>query len=131
MVAVIFFAVMQQARSWELDLAVPSMLKAVELNLRAPLPFLFLTTSPFFVAWVVSFLNMSQYVPIGSLFAVSTICYLMANGFAIVLILSSELLLYLVASSHIFIKIRLVKYLPKCICCFIVFPLVQFFILYW
>ncbi|KMZ73655.1 hypothetical protein ZOSMA_144G00150 [Zostera marina] len=106
LVAVIFFAVMQQARFWELDLAVPSMLTAVELNLRAPLPFLFLTISPFFVALVVSFLNTSQYVPVGSFFAVSMICYLIANGSAIVLILSSELLLYLVASLHIFIKIR-------------------------
>lgn len=105
-IAVVFFALMRQARQWELDLPVPSLLSAVESNLRMPLPFLCLALLPIVFALVLSCLISLPRPPSISFIIVSTICYLCANGVVIVLISASQLLFYVSASLHVFIKKR-------------------------
>nr|CAD1839345.1 unnamed protein product [Ananas comosus var. bracteatus] len=46
MIAAMFFALMRQAYAWELDSSVPSILSALEFNLRIPQPFLLLYFLP-------------------------------------------------------------------------------------
>ncbi|KAL8227165.1 hypothetical protein R6Q57_016997 [Mikania cordata] len=104
--AVIYFALMRQANAWELDLPVPSLLSAVELNLRLPLPFLPLSISPILIALFYSCLNPKSFPSVGSFFIVSMICYLIANGTIITLILITLLFSHLVARIHIFFKTR-------------------------
>lgn len=107
-IAVVFFALMRQARQWELDLPIPSLLTAVESNLRMPLPFLCLALLPILFALVLSCLISLPLPPAISFISVSTICYLCANGVVAVLISASQLLFYVSASLHVFIKKRLV-----------------------
>ncbi|KAF4385810.1 hypothetical protein F8388_010366, partial [Cannabis sativa] len=105
-VAVILFALMRQAHAWDLNLPIPSMLTAVESNLRLPLPFFCLAIAPILFALLISFL-MSQPLPMVSSFTfVSVICYLLANGSVILLIFISQLVFYVAAVIHIFIKAR-------------------------
>ncbi|XP_008783007.2 uncharacterized protein LOC103702377 isoform X2 [Phoenix dactylifera] len=106
MIALIIFALMRQAHAWELESSMPSILTAVELNLRMPLPFILLAVLPIFVSLVLSLLTTQRLPPVTSFLFVSIVCYLMATGFLIVLILSSQLLLYAAAITHIFIKKR-------------------------
>jgi hypothetical protein len=47
-----------------------------------------------------------QKPPFGTFLLVTMICYIVANGFTILLILSSKLFLYAVAILHVFIKRR-------------------------
>lgn len=104
--AVIFFALMRQAHAWEHDFSIPSMLSAVESNLRMPFPFSYLAIAPVFLSLFLSIL-LSQPLPSFLSFTiVSVICYLLANGFAIVLILIPQLVFYGAAVVHIFIKTR-------------------------
>lgn len=104
----VFFALMRQAHAWDHDLQIPSMLTAVETNLRIPLPFFYLGIAPILLSLFLSFL-MSQPLPLFTSFTlVSLICYFLANGLVIVLILISQLVFYLAAVIHIFIKTRLV-----------------------
>ncbi|KAF3634529.1 glucose-6-phosphate 1-dehydrogenase family protein [Capsicum annuum] len=105
-IAVVFFALMRQARQWELDLPIPSLLSAVESNLRMPLPFLCLALLPILFALALSCLISLPLPPAISFIIVSTICYLSANGVVIVLISASQLLLYVSAFLHVFIKKR-------------------------
>ncbi|XP_049382837.1 uncharacterized protein LOC125847215 isoform X1 [Solanum stenotomum] len=105
-IAVVFFALMRQARQWELDLPIPSLLTAVESNLRMPLPFLCLALLPILFALVLSCLISLPLPPAISFISVSTICYLCANGVVAVLISASQLLFYVSASLHVFIKKR-------------------------
>ncbi|KAF9607813.1 hypothetical protein IFM89_001534 [Coptis chinensis] len=105
-IAVIFFALMRQARAWELDLPLPSLLAAVELNLRMPLAFLLLAIVPIVVSLVSSLLISESFPPLSSFFIVSIICYAFANGSLIILILTSQLIIYFTANVHAFIKIR-------------------------
>ena len=107
-VVVILFALMRQARAWDLNLPIPSTLTAAESNLRIPLPFLCLGIAPILLSLLISFL-MSQPRPLFASFTlVSVICYLLANGFVILLIFISQLLFYVAAIVHIFIKTRFV-----------------------
>ncbi|KAJ8750106.1 hypothetical protein K2173_014021 [Erythroxylum novogranatense] len=105
-VAVVFFALMQQAHAWELDLHVPSMLTAVESNLRTPFPFLLLSFIPIFLALFISLLKSEPIPPFTNFTIVSIICYLLANGFIVLLLLVSQLLFYGLAVVHAFIKTR-------------------------
>lgn len=107
-IAVVFFALMRQAYAWELDMPIPSMLSAVELNLRILLPFLVLGILPILVALFFSFSSSFSVPPFSSFFIVSIICYLFANGAIIVLVLISQLGFYIAATIHVFIKKRLV-----------------------
>lgn len=104
--AVVFFALMRQANAWELDLPIPSVLSAVESNLRLPLPFLFLAISPILIALFYSSLGLQPFPPFMSFFVVSMICYLIANGAIIILVLISQLIFYVAASAHVFTKTR-------------------------
>ncbi|XP_057982822.1 uncharacterized protein LOC131167837 isoform X2 [Malania oleifera] len=104
--AVIFFALMRQAHAWDFDLPIPSMLAAVESNLRMPLPFLLLVITPFLISLVFSLLESQQFPQVGSYLTVSIICYLFANGSIIILILLSQLVFYMAAVIHVFIKTR-------------------------
>ncbi|KAF9604670.1 hypothetical protein IFM89_009106 [Coptis chinensis] len=91
-IAIIFFPLMRQARTWELDLPLPSLLAAVELNLRMPLAFLLLAILPIVVSLVSSLLIISEsFPPLSSFFIVSIICYAFANGSLIILILTSPI----------------------------------------
>ncbi|PSS30172.1 GPI inositol-deacylase [Actinidia chinensis var. chinensis] len=105
-IAVVFFALMRQAHAWELDSPIPSMLSAVESNLRFPLPFLFLVITPLFIASFISFLTSQSFPPFVSFFLVSIVCYLFANGSIILLILAFQLVFYVAAVIHVFIKTR-------------------------
>ncbi|XP_057491133.1 uncharacterized protein LOC130776900 isoform X2 [Actinidia eriantha] len=105
-IAVVFFALMRQAHAWELDSPIPSMLSAVESNLRFPLPFLFLVITPLFIASFISFLTSQSFPPFVSFFIVSIVCYLFANGSIILLILAFQLVFYVAAVIHVFIKTR-------------------------
>ncbi|GAV85514.1 PGAP1 domain-containing protein [Cephalotus follicularis] len=105
-VAVIFFALMRQAHAWDLDLPIPSMLTALEYNLRMPLPFSLLAIVPILVSLFISLL-MSQPLPhFASFIFVSLICYLIANGSTILLILVSQLVFYVAAIVHVFFRTR-------------------------
>lgn len=107
-IAVIFFALMRQAHAWDLDLPMPSMLVAVESNLRIPWPFLLLGFVPILFSLFISLLKSQPLPPLASFVFVSTICYVFANGSVILLVLVSQLVFYGVAIIHVFIKSRLV-----------------------
>lgn len=106
MIAVVFFALMRQARAWELDLTMPSILAAVESNLRLPVPFLLLAVLPPIVCLVLLLLRDETLPPILSFLCVSIACFLTANGFVIILIISSQCVLYIAAILHVFIRKR-------------------------
>ncbi|GAB4854682.1 hypothetical protein Ancab_023264 [Ancistrocladus abbreviatus] len=105
-IAVVLFTLMRQARAWELDLPIPSMLTAVEYNMRLPLPFLLITVVPIVIAFLLSLLKSQSFPPVGSFLFVSLGCYTVANGFVIVLILISQLVFYVGAAMHVFFKTR-------------------------
>ncbi|XP_048327916.2 uncharacterized protein LOC107415154 isoform X1 [Ziziphus jujuba] len=105
-VVVVFFALMQQAHAWDLDLPIPSLLTAVESNLRMPLPFFYLAIAPIFLSLFLSFLTSQPFPSFASFTIISMICYLLANGLVIILILISQLVFYVTAVVHIFIKTR-------------------------
>lgn len=109
MIAVVFFALMRQAHAWELDLTLPSILTAVELNLRMPFPLLLLTVLPMIICVVLSFLTEETDPPVMSFLCVSVVCFLIANGSVIILILSSQLVLYMTAILHVYFKKWLVQ----------------------
>lgn len=99
---------MQQTHAWDLDLPIPSILMAVESNLRIPLPFLYLAMAPILLSFVLTFWISQPFPSFASFTIVSVICYLLANGFVIILILISQSIFYAAAVVHIFIKTRLV-----------------------
>lgn len=101
-VAVVFFAVMRQA----LARPVPSLLRAVEANLRIPVPFLVLSVLPILISLFLSYLWSQPFPPFLGFTIISVTCYLFANGFIILLILVSQLVFYAAAYSHVFIKGR-------------------------
>nr|XP_043613112.1 uncharacterized protein LOC122585082 [Erigeron canadensis] len=104
--AVVFFGLMRQANAWELDLPVPSLLSAVELNLRMPLPFLLLAIAPTLIALFISSFSLKPFPSVGGFFVVSMICYLIANGTIIILTLTTQILSYMIAKVHVFFKTR-------------------------
>ncbi|KAM2858372.1 hypothetical protein COP2_023920 [Malus domestica] len=103
---VLFFALMQQICTWDLDQHIPSILTAVEFNLRIPLPFLYLAIAPILLSFFLSFFTSQPFPSFASFTMVSLTCYLLANGFIIVLILISQLIFYAAAVVHIFINTR-------------------------
>ncbi|XP_020696935.1 uncharacterized protein LOC110110005 isoform X3 [Dendrobium catenatum] len=103
MVTGVLFGLMRQAHAWELDLSFPSILEAVELNLRMPRSFLLLAVLPIFASLVMS-LYTGHDLPVVSYVSISMVCYLIANGSLFILIFSSQLMFYMVAILHVFIK---------------------------
>ncbi|XP_062198955.1 uncharacterized protein LOC133901587 isoform X2 [Phragmites australis] len=106
MVAVMFFGLMRQSSAWERDSPVPSILSAIESNLRLPNPFMFLCFMPILLFVAFLFFMTEQNPPFGTFLLVTMICYIVANGFTILLIISSKLILYVAAILHVFIKRR-------------------------
>ncbi|PIA26437.1 hypothetical protein AQUCO_09300025v1 [Aquilegia coerulea] len=105
-IAVIFFALMRQARAWELDLPLPSLLASVEMNLRLPLSFLLFAVVPIAVSLFSSTLTSQPFPPLISFLSISILCYGFANGLVIILILASHSIIYVAANVHASIKIR-------------------------
>ncbi|KAK9716519.1 hypothetical protein RND81_06G239000 [Saponaria officinalis] len=93
-IAVVFFALMRQARAWELGMPLPSVLEAVGYNLRLPCPFIQLTA---FLLMLMSLLSILWFHH-SSFLVVSLTCYAVANGFVIILILILQLILYVAAA---------------------------------
>lgn len=102
--AVAFFALMRQAYAWELDQPIPSLLSAVESNLRIPRAFLFLAILPILFAVLFSFLSSQTLPPIISFPIVSVLCYVFANGVIVLLILLSQMLFYVAATLQVAVK---------------------------
>lgn len=107
-IAIIFFALMRQAYSWDLDMRIPSMLSAVESNLTVPLHLFFLAILPVFFSLFLSLVTSQPIPPFASFISISLICYVFANGLIAIMILVSHLLFFVTAISHVFIKTRLV-----------------------
>ncbi|KAF5734228.1 GPI inositol-deacylase-like isoform X4 [Tripterygium wilfordii] len=105
-VAVVFFALMRQAYAWDHDLPIPSVLAAVESNLRMPFPFFLLAFVPILLLLFLSLLMSQPFPPFASFAIVSIICYLFANGSIILVVLVSHMVLYAAAIMHVFIKTR-------------------------
>ncbi|XP_057437443.1 uncharacterized protein LOC130729647 isoform X2 [Lotus japonicus] len=105
-IAVVYFALMRQAYSWDLDLRIPSMLTAVESNLMRISYLLLLAVLPIFISLFYSLLMSQPFPPFASFIGISLICYIFANGFIAILILISHLVFFVAAVSHIFIKTR-------------------------
>ncbi|CAN6195364.1 unnamed protein product [Urochloa humidicola] len=106
MVAIMFFGLMRQSSAWECDSSVPSILSAIESNLGFPKPFMLLCFTPTLLFLAFLFFTREQKPPFGTFLLVTMICYIVANGFTILLILSSKLFLYSAAILHVFIKRR-------------------------
>ncbi|KAL8137355.1 hypothetical protein V2J09_003356 [Rumex salicifolius] len=105
-IAAVFFALMRQARAWELGLPVPSLLMAVEYNMRFPLQFLITAVAPLLIALLLSLLMAWPLPAAGNFLVVSLSCYMVANGFVVILISISKLVLYIAAGVHVFIMKR-------------------------
>lgn len=101
-----FFGLMRQTLAWECDSSVPSILSAIESNLGLPKAFMFLCFMPILLFFAFLIFMKEQKPPFGTFLLVTMICYIVANGFTILLILSSKLFLYAVAILHVFIKRR-------------------------
>ncbi|KAG0461618.1 hypothetical protein HPP92_021915 [Vanilla planifolia] len=106
MVTAVFFALMRQASYWQMDLPLPSILTTVELNLRITRSFLLLVGLPLITSLILSFLTSHDPPPVLSYVTVSIACYLIANGSVVIVILASQLILYMVAMVHVFTKRR-------------------------
>ncbi|CAK8541188.1 unnamed protein product [Lathyrus sativus] len=105
-IAVVFFALMQQAYSWDLNLQIPSMLTAVESNLTLMSHFFPLAILPIFFALFLSFMMSQPFPSLASFTSISLICYIVANGLIAIIILISHLVFFMAAVTHIFIKAR-------------------------
>ncbi|XP_022633244.1 GPI inositol-deacylase isoform X1 [Vigna radiata var. radiata] len=105
-VAVVFFALMRQAYSWDLDLRIPSMLTALESNLTLLSHLFPLAILPIFFSLFLSLLMSQPLPPFASFIGISLICYIFANGFIAIIILITHLVFFVAAVTHIFIKTR-------------------------
>ena len=99
---------MRQSSAWERDCSVPSILSAIETNLKLSSPWMFLCFTPILLFLAFLFFTTGQNPRFGTFLFVTVICYIVANGFTILLILCSKLILYVVAILHVFLKRRLV-----------------------
>lgn len=107
---------MRQAYAWEVDQPVPSLLSAVESNLRIPREFFLLAILPIFFAVLFSCLSSQTLPPIISFSVVSILCYVFANGAIVLLILLSQVLFYVAGTLHVAVKKRLVAPVFFCVC---------------
>ncbi|CAM0950809.1 unnamed protein product [Alopecurus aequalis] len=106
MIAVVMFGLMRQSSAWERDCSVPSLLSAIETNLKLSSPWMFLCFTPILLFLAFLFFTTGENPRFGTFLFVTIICYIVANGFTILLILSSKLILYVVAILHVFLKRR-------------------------
>uniref|UniRef100_A0A8R7UI24 GPI inositol-deacylase n=2 Tax=Triticum urartu TaxID=4572 RepID=A0A8R7UI24_TRIUA len=105
MIAIILFGLMRQSSAWERDSSVPSILSAIETNLK-PKPLMFLCFTPILLFLAFLFFTTQQNPRFGTFLFVTVVCYIVANGFTILVTLSSKLILYVAAILHVFAKRR-------------------------
>jgi glycosylphosphatidylinositol deacylase len=79
-VSVILFALMRQARAWEVENSVPSFLSCMEANFRLPVPFFSITVGPLLVYFIISVFRTERKSSLSSFTGVSLACHLFANG---------------------------------------------------
>lgn len=79
-VAVVLFALMRQARAWEVDNTVPSFISCMEANFGLPVAFSAVTVGPLLVYFSISVLGTETQPSLSSFLGVSLACYLFANG---------------------------------------------------
>ncbi|KAH7282837.1 hypothetical protein KP509_35G049700 [Ceratopteris richardii] len=106
-VAILLFTLMQQARAWELDYPVPSVLASMEYNLRLPFPFIYLSMIPLIIYTTLEIANSESTSSFASFVLVSIACYGFATGAVAILATLSQIILYIAASVHFFVKRRL------------------------
>lgn len=70
-VAAVLFALMRQARAWEVDLVVPSLIACIEANLRFPFPLLLLAPGLSVVYYVLSLFGTDTPPPVIDLVGLS------------------------------------------------------------
>lgn len=107
-VAVVLFALMRQARAWELDNPVPSFLTCMEANFSLPLPFFTLTVGPLLVYFTMTVLGTERRPTLTSFLGVSLACYLFANGVVALIAYLSSAVLHTAASLQSCYKSRCV-----------------------
>ena len=84
-VAVVLFALMRQARAWEVENSVPSFISCMEANFRLPVPFFAVTVGPLLVYFITSVFGTERKPSLSSFVGVSLACYLFANGTVVLL----------------------------------------------
>jgi len=85
-VAVVLFALMRQARAWEVDNTVPSFILCMEGNFGLPVSFFFVTVGPLLVYFSLAVLGTERQPSLSSFLGVSLACYLFANGVVALLV---------------------------------------------
>eukprot|EP00250_Pteridium_aquilinum_P021427 c25120_g1_i1 orf=424-3750(-) len=105
-VAIVLFTLMQQARAWELDQRVPSVLASMEYNLRFPFPFIWLSMIPLVIFTFLEFVSLESTSSFASFVVVSVACYGFATGAVALLAMVTQIILYAAASMQVFVKLR-------------------------
>ncbi|KAI5083289.1 hypothetical protein GOP47_0003032 [Adiantum capillus-veneris] len=105
-IAILLFTLMQQARAWELDCPVPSVLASMEYNLKVPFPFVWLSMIPLIVYTFVELVSLETTSSFASFLLVSVACYGFATGAVALLAMVTQIILYAAASMQIFVKLR-------------------------
>lgn len=105
-IAILLFVLMQQARSWELDQPVPSVLASMEHNLSFPFPFLVLSTAPLAIFSVFELLGSEATSSFLSFVLVSMACYCFATGCVALLAMGTQVVFYAAATIQVFLKLR-------------------------
>jgi glycosylphosphatidylinositol deacylase len=108
-VAAVLFALMRQARAWELDLMVPSVVSCIEANLRFPLPLLLLAPGTSVIYYLCSLFGTETPPPLISFLGVSLVCYIFANGVVALLAIVSSIIFQAASFIQVFFKLRLVS----------------------
>lgn len=105
-VAVVLFALMRQARAWELDLMVPSVVSCIEANLRIPSPLLLLAPGLSVVYYLLSIFGTETPPPLISFVGVSLVCYIFANGVVALLAVISSVIFEAASFIQVFFKLK-------------------------
>jgi hypothetical protein len=105
-VAILLFILMQQARAWELDQPVPSVLASMEYNLTFPIPFVLLSTIPLLTYAFLGWFNMESTPSFVNFVLVTVACYCFATGAVALLAMITQVVFYALTSTHIYLKLR-------------------------
>ncbi|CAM6094752.1 unnamed protein product [Calypogeia fissa] len=106
LVAVLYFAMMRQARAWELDAPVPSVFACIETNLMVPFPYVTLSLGPLAVYVMLTVFGTHVVPPLLSFVLVSSACYIFANAAVAILALISMAVFFSAAFLQVFLKLR-------------------------
>lgn len=104
--AVVLFALMHQARAWELDQNIPSVVSCIEANLRLPLPLLVLALGPLLVYYVISLFGTETPPPLISFLGISMVCYFFATGIVSLVAIISSTIFQTASFFQVFFKLR-------------------------